>query len=39
MSVLRSINQRLEGMVEGVFGRTFKAQVQPVELAHKLARR
>ena len=25
MSVLRSINQRLEGMVEGVFGRTFKA--------------
>ena len=38
MSVLRSINQRLEGMVEGVFGRTFKAQVQPVELAHKLAK-
>ena len=38
MSVLRSINQKLEGMVEGMFGRTFKSQVQPVELAHKLAK-
>ena len=28
----------LSSMVEGVFGRTFKAQVQPVELAHKLAK-
>jgi len=38
MSVLRSINQRLESVVEGMFGRTFKAEVQPVELAHKLAK-
>lgn len=38
MSVLRSINGRLERMVEGVFGRAFKASVQPVELAHKLAK-
>jgi hypothetical protein len=38
MSVLRSINGKLERMVEGVFGRAFKASVQPVELAHKLAK-
>jgi hypothetical protein len=38
MSVLRSINNRLERMVEGVFGKAFKAGVQPVELAHKLAK-
>jgi hypothetical protein len=38
MSVLRSINGRLERMVEGVFGKAFKASVQPVELAHKLAK-
>ncbi len=38
MSVLRSINTKLERMVEGVFGKAFKASVQPVELAHKLAK-
>ena len=38
MSVLRSINNRFERMVEGVFGKAFKAGVQPVELAHKLAK-
>lgn len=38
MNILRSIEQKLEGLVEGVFGRAFKASVQPVELAHKLAK-
>jgi hypothetical protein len=38
MNILKSIEQKLEGLVEGVFGRAFKASVQPVELAHKLAK-
>jgi len=38
MSVLKSIEQKIEHLVEGVFGRAFKAGVQPVELAHKLAK-
>ena len=38
MSVLKSIEQKIERLVEGVFGRAFKASVQPVELAHKLAK-
>ena len=38
MSMLKSIEDKLEGLVEGLFGRTFKASVQPVELAHKLAK-
>lgn len=38
MSMLKSIEGKLEGLVEGFFGRTFKASVQPVELAHKLAK-
>lgn len=38
MSVLKSIERKIEGLVEGVFGRTFKSSVQPVELAHKLAK-
>jgi hypothetical protein len=38
MSVLKSIEQKIESLVEGVFGRAFKASVQPVELAHKLAK-
>ena len=36
MTVLRSIEQKLEALVEGVFGRAFRAHVQPVELARKL---
>jgi hypothetical protein len=36
MTVLRSIEQKLEALVEGVFGRAFRANVQPVELARKL---
>ena len=36
MSVLRTIEQKIEGLFEGVFGRAFRARVQPVELARKL---
>ena len=36
--VLRSLEQKLESLLEGVFGRAFKANVQPVELARKLAK-
>jgi hypothetical protein len=38
MSVLRSIEAKIEGLFEGVFGRAFRTHVQPVELARKLAR-
>ena len=38
MCVLRSIEHRIESIVEGVFGRAFRAHVQPVELARKLAK-
>jgi hypothetical protein len=38
MSVLRNIEQKIEGLFEGVFGRAFRAHVQPVELARKLAK-
>jgi hypothetical protein len=38
MGVLRSIEHRIESAVEGVFGRAFRAHVQPVELARKLAK-
>lgn len=38
MSVLRSIESKIEGLFEGVFGRAFRAHVQPVELARKLAK-
>ena len=38
MAVLRSIERRIEGLFEGVFGRAFRAHVQPVELARKLAK-
>ncbi len=38
MTVLRAIEQKIEGLFEGVFGRAFRAQVQPVELARKLAK-
>jgi Protein of unknown function (DUF3662)/FHA domain len=36
--VLRGIEQRLEQIFEGVFGRAFRTNVQPVELARKLAK-
>lgn len=38
MSVLRSIEQKIGGLFEGMFSRTFKSSVQPVELARKLAK-
>jgi hypothetical protein len=38
MAVLRSIERRIETLFEGVFGRAFRANVQPVELARKLAK-
>jgi hypothetical protein len=36
MSVLRSIESKLESLFEGVFGRAFRTNVQPVERARKL---
>ena len=38
MSVLRSIEGKIEALFEGVFGRAFRTHVQPVELARKLAK-
>ena len=38
MSVLRNLEAKIEGLVEGTFGRAFKSRVQPVELARKLAK-
>ena len=38
MSVLRGIEQKIEGLFEGMFGRAFRTHVQPVELARKLAK-
>ena len=36
--MLRGIEQRLERIFEGVFGRAFRTNVQPVELARKLTK-
>jgi len=38
LSVLRTIEQKIESLVEGVFGRAFRTNVQPVELARKLVK-
>ncbi len=38
MSLLRTLESKIEGLVEGTFGRVFKSNVQPVELARKLAK-
>ncbi len=38
MSVLRSIEYKIESLFEGVFGRAFRTNVQPVELARKLVK-
>ena len=38
MSVLRNFERRIGGLFEGVFNRTFRSAVQPVELARKLAK-
>ncbi len=36
--VLRAIERKIEALFEGVFGRAFRTNVQPVELARKLAK-
>jgi hypothetical protein len=36
--VLRNIEQKIESLFEGVFGRAFRTNVQPVELARKLVK-
>ena len=38
MTILRGIEQKIEALFEGVFGRAFRTHVQPVELARKLAK-
>jgi hypothetical protein len=38
VSVLRNLEAKLEGLVEGAFSRAFRSQVQPVEIARKLAK-
>src|SRR3954454_2286284 len=38
MSVLRNLESKLQGLVEGTFSRAFKSEVRPVEIARKLAR-
>src|ERR1043165_4499933 len=36
--VLRAIEQKIEALFEGICGRAFRTNVQPVELARKLAK-
>jgi hypothetical protein len=36
--VLRAIEQKIEALIEGVFGRAFRTNVQPVELARRLSK-
>jgi FHA domain-containing protein len=38
MNPLRRLENLIAGLVEGGFGRVFRAEVRPMELAHKLAR-
>ena len=38
MSLLRNLESKLGGLVEGAFSRAFKSSVEPVELARKLAK-
>lgn len=38
MSVLRNLERTLSELVEGTFGRVFRSEVRPVELARKLVR-
>ena len=38
MAVLRTIEAKIEGLFEGVFGRAFRTHVQPIELARKLVK-
>ena len=38
MSVLKSLESKIAGLVEGAFGRAFRSEVRPVEIARKLVR-
>jgi FhaA, N-terminal domain/FHA domain len=38
MSVLKNIENKLAGIVEGTFSRAFRSEVRPVEIARKLAK-
>src|SRR5919205_3737577 len=38
MSVFRSLESKIAGLVEGTFSRAFKSEVRPVEIARKLAK-
>jgi hypothetical protein len=38
MSVLRTIESKIAGLVEGTFSRAFRSEVRPVEIARRLAR-
>jgi Protein of unknown function (DUF3662)/FHA domain len=38
MSVLKSLESKIAGLVEGTFSRAFRSEVRPVEVARKLAR-
>lgn len=38
MSVLRNLESKIAGLVEGTFARAFKSEVRPVEIARKLGR-
>src|ERR1700736_1165302 len=38
MTVLRSLESKIAGLVEGTFSRAFRSEVRPVEIARKLTR-
>ena len=38
MSVLKTLESRIAGLVEGTFSRAFRSEVRPVEIARRLAR-
>src|ERR1700735_1879915 len=38
MSVLKNLENKIQGLVEGTFSRAFRSEVRPVEIARKLAR-
>jgi hypothetical protein len=38
MALLRSLEAKIEGLFEGIFGRAFRTHVQPIELARKLVK-
>src|ERR1700761_9818700 len=38
MSVLRSLENKIAGLVEGTFSRAFRSEVRPVEIARRLTR-